>query len=359
MPAWSTCPTPPVRWRGTCGCSPYPSRRTCGPTIPWPSCAPPRRRWRRVPLPASSSDLKAKASSGGTGSFRWRCNRVWPSLLARAELRYPGAEAALRLAGSLATGVLLVLLALPLVALLLHVKAEQLLRRLADPAVLESLRLSLVTSTAAAAAVVTLGLPVAYLLAGPSFRGKRLVEVLVDLPMVLPPTVAGFLLLLAFGRAGLGGRALAAFGLSLPFTTLAVVVAQVFMSAPFFINAARAGFASVDRRYREAAATLRAPASVVFLRVMVPLSLPSLIAGAGMSWARALGEFGATITFAGNLPGRTQTMPLGVYVALQQDLELAVTLSLILVVMSVALLLGLRSLPGILPGAPLARTPGR
>ncbi|MBA3555796.1 MAG: molybdate ABC transporter permease subunit [Gemmatimonadales bacterium] len=252
---------------------------------------------------------------------------------------------------------LLLLLGLPILALVLRVEPSHLVERLGDPAVLEGLKLSLVTSTAAALAVVVLGLPVAYFLATRSFRGKRLVEVLVDLPMVLPPTVGGFALLLAFGRMGLGGQALALFGLSLPFTTLAVVVAQVFMSAPFFIAPARAGFASVDRRYRDAAATLRAPEPLVFLRVLVPLSLPSLAAGAGMSWARALGEFGATITFAGNLPGQTQTMPLGVYVALQQDLDLAVTLSLILVVMSVALLVGLRSLTGTIPGVPGARVP--
>ncbi len=254
---------------------------------------------------------------------------------------------------------LLLLLGLPFLALLLRVEPSQLLARLRDPAVLEALELSLITSTAAALAVVILGLPVAYLLATRTFRGKRIVEVLVDLPMILPPTVGGFALLLAFGRMGLGGQALGFFGVSLPFTTLAVIVAQVFMSAPFFIAAARAGFASVDRRYRDAAATLRAPEPIVFLRVLVPLSLPSLLAGAGMSWARALGEFGATITFAGNLPGETQTMPLGVYVALQQDLDLAVTLSLILVIMSVALLLGVRSLPGILPGVPIARDPSR
>ncbi len=261
---------------------------------------------------------------------------------------------ALRLAGTLAGGVLLVLLGLPLLGLLFHVEPATLLTRLGEPAVREALRLSLITSTSAAVTVVALGLPVAYFLARGPFRGRRALETLVDLPMVLPPTVAGVALLLAFGRMGLAGRALAFFGLSLPFTTLAVVVAQVFMASPFFIHAARAGFASVDRRYREAAATLRAPEPVVFLRVLVPLSLPSLIAGAGMSWARALGEFGATIVFAGNYPGRTQTMPLGVYIALQQDLELAVTLSLILVAMSVSLLVGLRLLPGVIPGVPLA-----
>jgi molybdate transport system permease protein len=264
---------------------------------------------------------------------------------------------ALRMAGALGGGLLLLLLGLPLLALALRVEPRGLVERLGDPAVLAALRLSLITSTAAALAVIVLGLPVAYWLATRSFRGKRVVELLVDLPMVLPPTVGGFALLLAFGRMGLGGQTLAAFGLALPFTTLAVVVAQVFMSAPFFVSAARAGFGSVDRRYRDAAATLRAPEPVVFFRVLVPLSMPSLLAGAGMSWARALGEFGATITFAGNFPGRTQTMPLGVYVALQQDLDLAVTLSLILVVMSLALLLGLRSLPAALPRFPRAPDP--
>lgn len=255
-----------------------------------------------------------------------------------------------RLAAAAAGALFLLLVGLPLAALLLRVDPLRLARRLTDPSILEALRLSLVTSTAAALTVLVLGLPVAYLLATRRFRGKRVVEVLVDLPMVLPPTVAGLALLLAFGRMGLAGRALAAAGLSVPFTTLAVVVAQVFMAAPFFINAARAGFAAVDQRYREAAATLRAPESLVFFRVVVPLSLPALLAGLAMSWARALGEFGATITFAGNLPGRTQTMPLGVYVALQQDLELSVTLSLILVTFSLALLVGIRLIPAAVPG---------
>ena len=248
---------------------------------------------------------------------------------------------------------------LPLLALLLRVEPGRLVERLGDPVVLEALRLSLVTSTAAALGIVLLGLPVAYLLATREFPGKRAVEVLVDLPMVLPPTVAGLALLLAFGRMGLAGGALAAIGLSIPFTTLAVVIAQVFMAAPFFINSARAGFASVDARLLDAAATLRAPGSVTFFRVLVPLSLPALIAGIGMSWARALGEFGATITFAGNLPGRTQTMPLGVYVALQQDLGLAITLSLVLVTFSVLLLVAIRLIPRALPGSSRAFGPRR
>jgi len=273
--------------------------------------------------------------------------------------RSAGPPTALRLGGAIGGGLLLLVLGLPLLALLLRVEPGRLLGRLTDPVVLQALWLSLVTSAAAAALVVALGLPVAYLLATRSFRGKRLVEVLVDLPMVLPPTVAGLALLLAFGRTGLAGRAFGLLGLSVPFTTLAVVLAQVFMASPFFVTAARAGFRSVDRRYRDAAATLRASEPVAFLRVMVPLSAPALLAGAAMAWARALGEFGATITFAGNLPGRTQTMPLAVYVALQEDLELAVTLSIILVVLSVALLVGLRSLPGLAPADPDARDQGR
>src|SRR5262245_60865931 len=215
---------------------------------------------------------------------------------------------------------MLAVLALPLAALVLRVPVTRLAQRIAEPVVLDALRLSLVTSVAGTACVVLLGLPVAWLLATRSFPGKRLVEVLVDLPMVLPPTVAGLALLLAFGRMGLVGGALQAFGIRLPFTTLGVIVAQVFMSAPFFVIPARAGFGGVDRRLIEAAQTLGAGESFTFFRVILPLSRPALIAGAAMSAARALGEFGATITFAGNLPGTTQTMPLAVYVALQSDL---------------------------------------
>lgn len=252
---------------------------------------------------------------------------------------------ALRIGAPIAAGLMLALLALPLAALLIRVPPARLASRLAEPVVLGALRLSLVTSLAATACVVLLGLPIAWLLATRSFRGKRLVELLVDLPMVLPPTVAGLALLLAFGRAGLTGRAFAAFGFSLPFTTAGVVVAQAFMSAPFFIVPVRVGLASVERRYLDAAATLRADPMRTFFSVLLPLALPSVLAGIAMSCARALGEFGATITFAGNLPGTTQTMPLAVYVALQTDLEAAVTLSVMLLILSCALLLGLRAAP--------------
>ena len=250
-----------------------------------------------------------------------------------------------RLAVGVAVGLLLCLFVLPLLALLVRVPPLDLLRRLGQPVVLEAVRLSLLTTACATALVVGLGLPVAYLLAMRSFPGKRALEALVDLPMVLPPTVAGVGLLLAFGRAGLAGRALAVAGISLPFTTAAVVLAQTFVAAPFFITTAAAGLREVEQRYLDAAATLRAGPGFALRHVLLPLSLPSLLAGAAMTWARALGEFGATITFAGNLPGRTQTMPLAVYIALQTDLDASVTLSVLLVLVSFSVLVLLRWAP--------------
>ena len=244
-----------------------------------------------------------------------------------------------------ASAALLFFLALPFIGLLARISPGELIARLGEPRVLDALRLSLFTSVLATLVIVVLGTPTAWLLATRSFPGKRLVEVLVDLPMVLPPTVAGFALLMAFGRMGFAGRALAVFGVSLPFTTLGVVAAQVFMAAPFYIAAARAGFAGVDRRLIDVAATLRASEAFTFVRVVLPLARPALVAGMAMSGARALGEFGATITFAGNLPGTTQTMPLAVYVALQSDLDTAVLLSVLLLLVSFALLLALRSAP--------------
>jgi molybdate transport system permease protein len=245
----------------------------------------------------------------------------------------------------LALAGLFLLLGLPLAALVARVPPAELMARMGEPALLEALRLSLVTSAAATALVVVLGLPAACLLATRSFPGKRLLEVLIDLPMVLPPTVAGFALLLAFGRSSLAGRSLALLGVSIPFTTLAVVLAQAFIAAPFFIAATRAGLGEVDPRYLDAAATLRAsPARTVF-QVMLPLAFPSMLAGAGMTWARALGEFGATITFAGNLPGVTQTMPLAVYIALQRDVEAAVAMSVLLLALSLGVLLSIRVTP--------------
>ena len=267
------------------------------------------------------------------------------------------AGGALRVGGVLLGAVLVALLGLPLASLILRVPPGGLVTRLQDPLITDALRLSLVTSVASTVVIVALGLPVAYLLATREFAGKRLVEAFIDLPMVLPPTVAGVALLTAFGRNGLAGGALSALGITLPFTTLGVVVAQAFVAAPFFIGAARAGFAEVDRKYLDAAATLGAPPGYAFVAVLAPLASPALLAGAAMSWARALGEFGATITFAGNMPGVTQTMPLAVYLALQSDLEAAVTLSVLLLLVSLTVLLTIRLAPSRL--AALASGAGR
>ncbi len=250
-------------------------------------------------------------------------------------------------AASLGAALIVGLMAVPVLALFLRTTPQAVLAHLRSPQVLAALRLSLVTAGSSTLLVVLLGSPVAYLLAFRRFRGRGLVRTLVELPMVLPPTVAGLALLLALGRAGLLGGGLSALGIQLPFTTAAVVVAQVFMSAPFFVTGAAAGFASVDRSHLEVAATLGARAPFTFFHVVLPLRAPALFAGATMAAARALAEFGATITFAGNLPGRTQTMPLAVYMAMESDLEGAVVLAVLLVLMSVALLAVLRSLrPG-------------
>jgi molybdate transport system permease protein len=239
----------------------------------------------------------------------------------------------------------LALLILPLLSLLIRTPPADLARRLTNPLIVQALRLSLVTTSASTAAVLVLGLPIVYVLALHEFPGKRALEVVIDLPMVLPPTVAGVGLLLAFGRAGLAGRVLSALGITVPFTTLAVILAQMFVAGPFLINTVRAGFEEVDAKYVRAAATLRASPAYTFFHVVLPLSYPALLAGAAMTWARALGEFGATITFAGNLPGRTQTLPLAVYIALESNLDVAVALSVILLLVSFGLLLALRSLP--------------
>ncbi len=250
-----------------------------------------------------------------------------------------------KLLGAISIAGILILIALPLLSLLLRTPLPTLITALRQPLVAQAIRLSLITSLCTTVAIVMLGLPLAYLLAMHDFPGKRLVEAIVDLPMVLPPTVAGVGLLLAFGRTGLLGSVLRPLGIAIPFTTFAVVLAQTFVAAPFFITAAAAGLREVERRYLDAAATLRGTPAYTFWRVLLPLSARSLVAGAAMSWARALGEFGATITFAGNLQGRTQTMPLAVYIALQTDLDAAVALSVILLIVSLTILIALRSTP--------------
>jgi len=234
-------------------------------------------------------------------------------------------------------------LLLPLVGLLVRAPWRGLPQLLADRQVLDALRLSLTCATAATAASVVFGVPLAWVLARSTVRAITLLRALVTLPLVLPPVVGGVALLLAFGRQGILGRLLdQATGITLPFTTAGVIVAETFVAMPFLVITVEGAFRAADHGYEEAAATLGASRLTVFRTVTIPMVAPSLLAGAVLCWARALGEFGATITFAGNFPGRTQTMPLAVYVALETNPEAAVALSLVLLVVSIAVLAGLR-----------------
>jgi molybdate transport system permease protein len=237
----------------------------------------------------------------------------------------------------------LTFLVLPLAGLLIRAPWTTMPRRLADPGVLTALRLSVQTATLATLLCLALGVPLAWLLARVEFPGRRVVRALVTVPLVLPPVVGGIALLLVFGRKGiLGGWLDATFGITLPFTTTGVVLAESFVAMPFLIIAIEGALRGADTRYEEAAATLGASRWATFTHVTLPLVAPGVAAGGVLCWARALGEFGATITFAGNYPGRTQTMPLAVYLALENDLAAAIVLSLILLAVSVAILASLR-----------------
>ena len=209
----------------------------------------------------------------------------------------------------------------------------------ADDVVLDALRLSGLTTALALGLAVAFGTPLAWVLARRAFRGRQLVETLVDLPLVLPPVVAGVALLTAFGRRGLLGAELEALGIALPFTTAAVVVAQVFVAAPFYVRSARIGFAAISREVVEAAAIDGADGWRVFRDVTWPLARHGVLAGAVLCWARALSEFGATLLFAGNLQGRTQTMPLAIMSAFEGDLGEALALAVLLLALSAAVLL--------------------
>jgi molybdate transport system permease protein len=234
-------------------------------------------------------------------------------------------------------------LVLPLVGLIVRAPWSTLPRRLVAPDVLDALRLSLVTATTATVVSMLLGVPLAWLLARASFPGRRVVRALVTVPLVLPPVVGGVALLLVFGRRGLVGTWLDRwFGVTLPFTTPGVVVAEAFVAMPFLVISVEGAIRAADLRYEEAAATLGATRWTVFRRVTLPLVAPGLAAGGVLCWARALGEFGATITFAGNYPGTTQTMPLIVYNALESDPPAAIVLSLVLLAVSIAILAALR-----------------
>jgi molybdate transport system permease protein len=234
-------------------------------------------------------------------------------------------------------------LALPLVGLLIRaIGAGGLLDALFRPIVVEALRLSAFTTVIVLGLSLLLGSPLALLLARRRFRGIGLLDSLVDLPIVLPPAVAGLALLLTFGRRGLLGTPLAVLGIELPFTTAAVVLASLFVAAPFYVRAARSGFLAVPRELEEAARVEGASEWQVFRFVTMPVAAPALFGGAILCWARALGEFGATIMFAGQFMGRTQTMPLAIYAALESDVDAALGLSVLLLAISFALLVFFR-----------------
>jgi len=230
----------------------------------------------------------------------------------------------------------------PLFALVARVHPSTLLAAAHGTIVRQALWLSLETSTASLFIIALCGTPLAALLSQP-IRGRAVLEALVTLPVVLPPVVGGLALLLAFGRAGLLGKELNALGIHIPFTTAAVVLAQTFVAAPLYISVARGVFARVDANTLQAAAVLRASTAYTFARVIIPAAIPALLGGLALSWARALGEFGATITFAGNLPGVTQTMPVAVYMATQIDLDAAIAVAVILMLLSYGALLLVRA----------------
>ena len=232
---------------------------------------------------------------------------------------------------------------LPLVGLLWRAPWGQFAAEVASPEVLSALRLSLVCSLAAVALSAALGLPLAWVQARVAFPGRAVLRGLTLLPIVLPPVVGGVALLAAFGRRGLVGQWLdSALGVRLPFSTPGVVLAETFVAMPFFVLTLEGAFRSVDLRFEDAARTLGAGPWHVFARVTLPLVRPSLLSGALLCWARALGEFGATITFAGNFPGRTQTVPLAVYVLLESRPEAGIALSVLLMAVSLGVLVALR-----------------
>ncbi|HWH34367.1 MAG TPA: ABC transporter permease [Acidimicrobiales bacterium] len=246
-------------------------------------------------------------------------------------------------------GLALAYVAVPLLALLQRAPWRDLGALVRRPVVIDALALSLTTALAATAACLLVGVPLAWVLARSRLPGRSLARALVTLPMVLPPVVGGAALLLAFGRRGLlGGPVYEATGLLLPFSAWGVVAANAFVALPFLVLTVEAGLRAGDQRLEEAAATLGASRWTVFRRITLAQAAPSILAGGVLCWARALGEFGATVTFAGNLQGRTQTMPLAVFLAMESDREAAIALSLVLIAVSLAVLVPLRDrwLPG-------------
>ena len=269
-------------------------------------------------------------------------NRTKISYLSKLPNRSPEAigisTRAREMALKTALGFLLILavafIALPVASLFLKSPLDATIRSMQDPMVIDALRLSLTTSTLTILVVVLLGTPLAYINARFRYPGKEIADSLIDLPVIMPPAVAGIALLMAFGRMGIVGHYLNGFGISIAFTTLAVIIAQIFVSSPFYIRQARTSFEDVELSLENAARTLGASRVYTFFHVIMPIAFNGLVSGAIMAFARSLGEFGATIMFAGNFEGRTQTMPLAIYTAMQGDLDVALCLALILVTIS-------------------------
>jgi molybdate transport system permease protein len=244
-----------------------------------------------------------------------------------------------------AVGLVLAFLLLPLAAVFLRVPPGTLFAQLGSEVARDALLVSLKTSLIAHVFVLGIGTPAAYLLATRRFRGRELIVTLIELPLVLPPAVAGIGLLAAFGRAGLLGGTLEAAGISIPFTQVAVVLAVIFVSSPFYVRFAIAAFESVDSSFLDASRTLGAGPRRTFLRIALPIAGGGLSAASALAFARGLGEFGATIMFAGSFQGRTQTLPLAIYAQLDIDFDVALAIGALLVLVSVAVILALKLLP--------------
>jgi molybdate transport system permease protein len=233
---------------------------------------------------------------------------------------------------------------LPLVALVVQaIAGGEFLASIGSPVVYQALRLSALTTTISLAIIVLVGTPLGYVLARKHTQFFQFVDILVELPIVLPPIVAGVALLMAFGRNGIVGSWLSNIGVTLPFTTIAVLFAQIFVSAPFYIRAARIGFQAVDTRYEELSQTLGVSPWHTFWRISLPLAWPALISGMALAWARALSEFGATIMFAGNFMGKTQTIPLAILSAMESDIPAALAISVLALAASLIVLFGLNA----------------
>ena len=257
------------------------------------------------------------------------------------------------LASGLAVAALALLagfVSLPLLSLVVWTVDKAAWRAMASPIAVDALLLSVRTTAITMAVLLVVGTPAAYVLARVDFRGNRVINTLVDIPVVLPPSAAGIALLLAFGRLGLVGKYLDVFGVTVTFTTAAVVMAEIFVAAPFYVRQAATGFGAVDRTVEEAALVDGASRSTVFFRVTVPLAFPALVAGALTAWARALGEFGATVIFAGSFRGVTQTIPLAIFAEFHRNLDAAVALSVLVLGFAFAVILAVRYLTARAPG---------